>query len=60
LDKNSKIYSSGNNEYDLMIIKINEKEANDYLELDQNRVLYREFRTIIWSSFDLFITLCKW
>ena len=36
MDKNSKIYSSGNNEYDLMIIKINEKEANDYLELDQN------------------------
>ena len=36
IDKNSKIYSSPNNEYDIMIIKIKENEINNYLEIDQN------------------------
>ena len=36
INKNSKIYSSVNNKYDLMIIKIKEEEINNYLEIDDN------------------------
>ena len=37
INKNEKIYSSGKNEYDLMIIQLKEKdEIHNYLELDPN------------------------
>ena len=36
INKNSKIYSSKINEYDIMIIKINEDNKYNCLELDQN------------------------
>ena len=37
INKNEKIYSSGKNEYDLMIIQLKEKdEIHNYLELDHN------------------------
>ena len=36
INKNSKIYSSVNNKYDLMIIKIKEEEINNYLEIDKH------------------------
>ena len=36
IDKNSKIYSSIRDEYDLMIIRLKEGEVNNYLEIDEN------------------------
>ena len=40
LDKNKKIYSSGKNEYDIIMIKINnEDNVDNYLELDDNLFL---------------------
>ena len=36
LNSKSKIYSSPNNQYDMMIIKIKEGLVNDYLEIDKN------------------------
>ena len=37
MDKNSKLYSSPNNKYDIMIIKMKEEyDINNYLEIDQN------------------------
>ena len=36
LNSKSKIYSSPNNQYDMMIIRIKEGLANDYLEIDNN------------------------
>ena len=36
LNPESKIYSSPNNQYDMMIIRIKESLVNDYLEIDKN------------------------
>jgi hypothetical protein len=36
LNKENKLYSSNNNEYDLIIIKLKEGEIDNYLEIDQN------------------------
>ena len=36
LNKANKLYSSNNNEYDLIIIKLKEGEIDNYLEIDQN------------------------
>ena len=36
INKKSKIYSSSNEKYDLMIIKLQKEEINNYFELDQN------------------------
>ena len=36
IDKNSKIYSSKRNKYDIMIIKLDKEEIKDYLDIDEN------------------------
>ena len=36
VDKNSKIYSSIRNKYDIMIIKLDKEEIKDYLNIDEN------------------------
>ena len=36
IDKDSKIYSSTENKYDMMIIRLKEGEVNNYLEIDEN------------------------
>ena len=36
IDKDSKIYSSIRNKYDMMIIRLKEGEVNNYLEIDDN------------------------
>ena len=36
IDKDSKIYSSTGNKYDMMIIRLKEGEVNNYLEIDEN------------------------
>ena len=36
IDKDSKIYSSTRNKYDMMIIRLKEGEVNNYLEIDEN------------------------
>ena len=36
IDKDSKIYSSIRNKYDMMIIRLKEGEVNNYLEIDEN------------------------
>ena len=36
LNKANKLYSSNNNEYDLIIINLKEGEIDNYLEIDQN------------------------
>ena len=36
INKNSKIYSSKRNKYDIMIIKSDEEEIKDYLDIDEN------------------------
>ena len=36
IDKNSKIYSSIRNKYDIMIIKLDKEEIKDYLDIDEN------------------------
>ena len=36
LNSESKIYSSSNNEYDMMIIRLKEGQVNNYLDIDEN------------------------
>jgi hypothetical protein len=36
LNSESKIYSSTNNEFDMMIIRLKDSQVNDYLEIDEN------------------------
>ena len=36
LNSESKIYSSSNNEYDMMIIRIKDGQVNNYLDIDEN------------------------
>ena len=36
IDKDSKIYSSIRDKYDMMIIRLKEGEVNNYLEIDEN------------------------
>jgi len=36
LNSESKIYSSTNNEFDMMIIRLKDGQVNDYLEIDEN------------------------
>ena len=40
IDKDSKIYSSIRDKYDMMIIRLKEGEVNNYLEIDENIFKY--------------------
>ena len=54
IDENRKIYSSPNNEYDIMIIKLYETdEINNYLELDPN--LFNENSDSIYKDNHIYI-----
>ena len=54
IDKNRKLYSSKDNEYDVMIIKLKEEdEINNYLELDQN--LFNEGSEISYENTSIYI-----
>ena len=53
INKDSKIYSSDNEQYNLMIIKINEDIVNNYLEIDDN--IFKDNSEILYKENSIYI-----
>ena len=59
INKNSKIYSSIKEEYDVMIIKLNEEdEINNFLELDNNIFIDKSEES--YNEHSIYIASSKW